>query len=390
MNCQFSALRALMLASIAITASASGLADEPVPELGQLEFAGASLALPMTEQNGHPKVIVDLGDGEEHIFIVDTGASVNVIDAAIAESLGFEVVGEMQIGAPGGPQINGNIVRAPLAHVGGAAIRDAEFVTMDLARFSGGTTQGILGLGLFRDYLLTYDYGRNEIHISRDSLSPGGPGVMPYSDHDGHIQVDMDVAGTTLATHVDTGSMVGFTLPIEMKETLALKPAGQGAAKARLVGGDRNVQLGQLDGDIQFAGSRYEDPNVGFMDPSPGYGNVGSRVLSDFVVSIDQKNHLIRFEKSARKEVAAAGGGPRRLGVQFRGFPGGSRLTVGYVEPGSLGEKSGLLPGDVLLTLNDRASEDYDIASLGALFRSAEPLHMEIDRDGKLQTIDIH
>ena len=83
--------------------------------------------------------------------------------------------------------------------------------------------------------------------------------------------------------------MVGFTLPIEMKESLALKQAGQGAAKARLVGGDRNVQLGQLDGDIQFAGSRYEDPNVGFMDPSPGYSNVGSRVLGDFVVSIDQK-----------------------------------------------------------------------------------------------------
>ena len=389
MNCQYSVLRVLMLASIIISANAPGLADEPVAEPGQLEFAGASLTLPMTEQDGHPKVNVDLGDGEEHIFIVDTGASVNVIDAAIAESLDFEVVGEMQIGAPGGPQIPGNIVRAPLAHVGGATIKDAGFVTMDLASFSGGTTQGILGLGLFRDYLLTYDYRRNAIRVSRDSLSAGERGVMPYSDHDGHIQVDMDVAGTSIATHVDTGSMVGFTLPIEMKDSLALKPAGQGAAKARLVGGDRDVQFGQLDGDIQFAGSRYEDPTVGFMDPSPGYGNVGSRVLGDFVVSIDQKNHLIRFEKSAQKKVEAAGGGPRRLGVQFRGMPGGRVLTIGYVEPASLGEKAGLLPGDVLLTLNGRPSEEYDIGSLGALFRGAEPLHLEIDRDGQTQIIEI-
>ncbi|MDH3266220.1 MAG: aspartyl protease family protein [Gammaproteobacteria bacterium] len=389
MNCQYSVLRVLMLASIIISANAPGLADEPVAEPGQLEFAGASLTLPMTEQDGHPKVNVDLGDGEEHIFIVDTGASVNVIDAAIAESLDFEVVGEMQIGAPGGPQIPGNIVRAPLAHVGGATIKDAGFVTMDLASFSGGTTQGILGLGLFRDYLLTYDYRRNAIRVSRDSLSAGQPGVMPYNDHDGHIQVDMDVAGTSLATHVDTGSMVGFTLPIEMKESLALKPAGQGAAKARLVGGDRDVQFGQLDGDIQFAGSRYEDPTVGFMDPSPGYGNVGSRVLGDFVVSIDQKNHLIRFEKSTGKKVAAAGGGPRRLGVQFRGMPGGSVLTIGYVEPGSLGEKSGLLPGDVLLKLNGKPGEEYDIGSLGALIRSAEPLHLEVDRDGQTQIIEV-
>ena len=60
MNCQYSALRVLMLASIVITANANalGLADEPVAELGQLEFDGASLTLPMTEQDGHPKVIV--------------------------------------------------------------------------------------------------------------------------------------------------------------------------------------------------------------------------------------------------------------------------------------------------------------------------------------------
>jgi hypothetical protein len=388
MKHQYTTLRTLVLAAVLAAAGPACVAEERATELGQLDFAGESLTLPMTGQGAHPKVIVDLGDGEEHIFIVDTGASVNVIDAAIAESLGFEVVGETQIGAPGGPQIPGNIVRAPLAHVGAATIRDADFVTMDLATFSRGTAQGVLGLGLFRDHLLTYDYGRNEIRVSRNSLSAGEPGVMPYSDHDGHIQIDMDVAGTTLATHVDTGSMVGFTLPIEMKESLSLMPAGQGATKARLVGGDRDVHFGQLDGDIQFADSRYENPDVGFMDPSPGYGNVGSRVLGDFVVSIDQKNHLIRFEKSVSKKVAAAGG-QRRLGVQFRGMPGGSVLTIGYVEPGSLGEKSGLLPGDVLLTLNGKPGEEYDTGSLGALIRGTEPLHLEVDRDGQTQIIEV-
>jgi predicted aspartyl protease len=389
MKYQYLALRALAMISIMVAVSTDCLAEEPSAELGQLEFAGQILTLPLTEQGGHPKVIVDMGDGKQHVFIVDTGASVNVLDSAIAESLGLEVVGEMQIGAPGGPQIPGKIVKAPLAQVGGATIKDAEFVTMDLAKFSGGSTQGVLGSGLFREYLLTYDYGQNELRVSRDTLSADEPGVMPYIDESGHIQVDMDVAGTTLATHIDTGSMVGFTLPIEMKASLALKESGRGAAKARVVGGDRDVQFGQLEGDILFAGSRYEDPNVGFMDPSPGYGNVGGRVLGDFVMSIDQKNHLIRFQKSAHKPGAAAGNAPRRLGVQFRGMPGGSTLTIGYVEPGSLGEKSGLLAGDVLLKLNDKPSEEYDMASLGALFRGTEPLRMEVERDGQMRTIEI-
>jgi len=387
MNNQHIALRILVLATVMVGLRC--FAEEPTPEPGQLQFDGESLILPMIEQGGHPKVIVDLGDGEEYVFIVDTGAGVNVIDGAIAESLGYEVVGEIQIGAPGGPQVPGDIVRAPFARIGGAEIERPEFVTMDLVEFSGGTTQGVLGLGLFREHLLTYDYGRNEIRITRTALSADQPGVMPYSDDGGYISVEMEVAGTTLATHVDTGSMVGFTLPIEMKESLTLKPSGLGTAKARVVGGDRDVQFGQLDGDIVLAGSRYEDPNVGFMDPSPGYGNVGSRVLGDFVVSIDQKNKRIRFQKAARKRVAATNGGPRRLGVQFRGMPGGGTLTIGYVEPGSLGEKSGLHAGDVLTKLNGKPSEEYDMASLGAVIRGAEPLSIEVDRDNQLQLIEI-
>ena len=387
---RYSVFHGLMLGSIVAVASTLCFADERVAELGQLDFDSQSLALPMTDKGGHPKVVVDLGDGETHVFIVDTGASVNVLDAAIAAGLGLEVVGETEIGAPGGPQIRGDIVRAPLAHVGGATIRNAEFVTMDLATFSGGSIQGVLGMGLFREYLLTYDYPHSEIRVSRETLSAEEAGVMPYKDVSGHIQVDIDVAGTTLATHVDTGSMAGFTLPIEMIESLTLKPSGQGSSRARVVGGDRDVQFRQLDGDILFAGSTYEDPNVGFMDPSPGYGNVGARVLSDFVVSIDQKNGRIRFQKSASKATTAAAKGPRRLGVQFRGMPGGQTLTVGYVEPGSLGEKSGFLAGDVLLKINDKPTAEYDMASLGALIRGAEPLHMEIDRDGQMQTLKIH
>ena len=378
-------LQVLTVSIFLVIGGRAALAVDPVPELGQLEFAGPSLVLPMKVQNGHPKVVVDLGDGEEYLFIVDTGASVNVLDAAIAESLGLETVGEMEIGAPGGPQIPGNIVGTSIAKIGPATIEAAQFVTMDLATFSGGTIQGVLGLGLFRDYVLTYDYGRGEIRVSRGSLSAGEPGVMPYNDIDGHIQVDMEVAETTVATHVDTGSMAGFTLPIELKESLTLMPGGQGISAARLVGGARKIEFGKLDGDIQFAGSRYENPDVGFMDPSPGYGNVGSRVLRDFIVSVDQQNHLIRFAKSMQEK----GTDRRRLGVQFRGMPGGSILEIGHVAPGSLGEQSGLQPGDLLMKLNGKPSEEYDMSTLGALIGGAEPLLLEVDRDGTTRIIEI-
>jgi S1-C subfamily serine protease len=161
------------------------------------------------------------------------------------------------------------------------------------------------------------------------------------------------------------------------------------AVRARLVGGNRDIHFARLDGDIEFAGRRYANPEVGFIDPSTGFGNVGSRVLSDFVVSIDQSNELIRFRKVAQRPAADSGNAPRRLGVRFRGMPGGGALTVAGVEPGSTAEQAGLLPGDVLLTLNGKPAADYDMAALGALFRSSDPLRIEVDRDGDTQTVEI-
>jgi Uma2 family endonuclease len=168
-----------------------------------------------------------------------------------------------------------------------------------------------------------------------------------------------------------------------------LKEAPVSGAKARLVGGERDIKLAQLDGNIQFAGLDYENQNIAFMSPSSGHGNIGGRILGELVVSIDQRNHLIAFQKSGRDVVAANDNKPRRLGVQFRGMPGGSVLTIGRVDQGSLGEEAGFLAGDVLLTLNDKPTEQYGMSDLRTLFGSAEPLTFDIERDGVSKTIQI-
>jgi hypothetical protein len=376
---------------LAVTAFAGqrSVAGDYEANLGEFSFAGDAAVLPLTKHQMHPRVIVDIGDGEQHEFIVDTGASVNVIDSGIAESRGYEIVGETEIGAPGGPQIPANIVKVPVAHVGNATIEDAEFITMDISGFSNGQTQGVLGLGLFRDYLLTFDQAGGRITVSRDTLSADEPGVVPY-DTDGElIQIDMDVAGTRVATHVDTGSMASFTLPAAMMQSLTLQEAPPAGAKARLVGGERDIQFAQLDGTIRFADFSYENPNIAFMSPSPGAGNVGSRILGELVVSVDQRNQLIAFREPANRAAAANDNKPRRLGVMFQGMPGGSALTIAGVDPGSLGEKAGLMAGDVLLALNGKPTEQYDMSELGTLIRSSTPLRFDVERDGQSRTVEI-
>ena len=383
MKTTISSRKPTFIASICLLFCHVVFAEEPAV----LEFSAGELVIPLKEGSVHPIAVVGIGDDAGLNVVVDTGASVNVIDTAIAEANGYTVIGETAVGAPGGAMVPANIVRIPELSIGTGVIRNAEFVTLDIRSMTGGLMDGVIGMPVFGEHLLTFDQAQNQIRVAQESLAPGSAGVIAYNDVSGHVQIDVDVAGTTVATHIDTGSMASFTLPVELETELPLMEASSGQSSARLVGGDRSVRHAQLDGDIVFAGKRYEDPSVGFMDPSPGYANVGSGILRDFVVSIDQRNRLIRFRQNTNE--AERDSRPRRLGVQFRGFPGGSSLTVGSVDSGSLGEQYGVMSGDVLVAVNDKPTGDYDMQALGAVIRGPDPLTLEFLRDGSPLTIEI-
>ena len=388
MNIQSRTAMALVMASLAMLASQSSTARDSSADIGEFNFSGDAVVLPLVKDSTHPKVVVDFGDGEHYEFIVDTGAGVNVIDSSIAESQGYEVVGEMDIGAPGGPQIPGKIVVVPLVRVGDATIENAEFVTMDVIGFSGGMTQGVIGIGTFSDYLVEYYIRGGQITVSQGSLSADKVGVIPYDGSKGQIEIEVDVAGTIVPTHIDTGSMGGLMLPGEMAASLPLIEAPMSGGKARLVGGERDIAHAQLEGNVQFAGLKYENLTAAFMTPSSGSGNIGGKILGQLVVSIDQKNHLIGFEKRLHDK-AVAKTGKRRLGIQFSGRSNIDSLTIGRVDAGSLGEKAGFLPGDALLTINDKPVEEYGMPALASLFGGSESLRIEVDRDGETQLIEI-
>ena len=377
-----------IVALAAVLAGHSSVARESDADIGEVTFSGDETLLLLQERELHPRLTVDFGDGEQYVFLVDTGASVNVIDTTIAESLGYEVVGETEIGAPGGPQIPSSIVAVPSALIGDTTVTDVDFVTMDILGFSGGRTHGVIGVGMFSDYLVTFDRGAGHIRLSSEELSAGQSGVLAYDPANSQIEIDIDVAGTSTVAHIDTGSMGEFMLPGDMMASLPLTKS-DATMKAKLVGGERDIQFAELQGNVEFAGMKFENPNVAFMTPSSGSGNIGSGILANYIVSIDQKNNLIGFQQPADGGAAAAANKPRRIGVQFKGAPGGGELNIGVVTPGSIGEQAGLLANDVLLGINGKSMQHYEMHELGALFGSQETLHLEIRRDGEPLVIEI-
>jgi hypothetical protein len=371
-----------VLSAPAVGATTQAREAAPAPVL---RFVGDAVTVAMPLKGDRHMLQVTIGSEGPFDFFIDTGSAVSVIDARIASRLGLVVTGTVPIGAPGGGTVDAGVVAVPVLRVGDLEIQSAAAVTIELSQFTGGLMQGILGMDVFREVLLTLDPAHDRAVVSRDRLAPGNPGVVRLNPNRENLGFEIDVVGHSFAAHIDTGAPDTFSLPLAAMDGLPL--AGpERRASAALVGSTRDVRSRQLDGAIRFAGLTYERPWVSFVSPSPPAVNIGSEILDRLVTRIDQASGLVAFTASAAP--APAGAAPRQLGLRLGG-PGADLSTVGSVDGGSLAEQAGLRAGDTIRTLNGRPMSEYDPATLGTLMRGSEPLTFEVDRDGRRAVVTI-
>ena len=367
------------------------LGQEP-GEGSRLQVATGEVRLATSSTAGRHLVEVRVGEAGPYRFLIDTGSRVSLIDRGIASELGLRTTGSTTVGAPGGAPVEADVVAAPILHVGELSARAVRMVTLDLVGMTGGTIQGVLGMELFDDVLLTLDPTHDVVVLSRGSLVPGDPDVIRFDPSSDGIDVPMMVAGTRVVAHLDTGSPGGITLPRDLMESLPLTSDSGRTGTAGMVGGNRSIETRQLRGVVQVGALEFRDPRITFLDPSPPYGNIGSQLLDGLVVAIDRRSGLLSLRRpegatpDPAMSVPPASRPPRRLGVRFGG-PGGSLSAIVAVDPGSLGERAGFRPGDVVVRLNGRPMSDYDVSALGDLIRGTAVLTWELDREGERVTI---
>jgi len=297
--------------SIAVTAgcAAAALAQHgdghprvPPPPVA-VDVPAAGTTLPMQDVGGRPVVDVRVNGKGPYRFILDTGATITVIDATLKDELKLPAVPGMRPASPGhGPAPE--IVSVDSLGVGSATLRGVTAALMPLGQLFTGEQRprGVLSASAFPGHLVTFDYPSRRIVVKRGALEAADSAVIhAYPEDDPLPTVPIRIAGHELRVHVDTGSGGGLMLPTRLLEELPLasKPVPAGTAKVH--NGEAPVTKARVDGAIVIGRYTLDLAEVSFADlrplPGPPRGNIGYGVLKDFVVTLDSRNRRVRLVK---------------------------------------------------------------------------------------------
>jgi CubicO group peptidase (beta-lactamase class C family)/predicted aspartyl protease len=257
---------------------------------------GGALA-PMHRIHRIPAVDVSIGGSKPYRFVVDWGANLLAISPAVAKELAL---------APLGRDVMGNqTVRIDALQVGGVRFRG--LVAAVVPFFEGKEEQGVLGLNVMRELLVTLDYPGAQIRFERGALpAEDGRGILSYRPSEGGGPIiPITVAGRADSAQLDTGASRWLLLPESAKTTRSWKsgpaPAGIGIGPQA---GARRMEEARLDGALSIGQFTVADPIVTFRPADRPQALLGSATLENFAVTLDQSNHRVRFQRAAAGPIA--------------------------------------------------------------------------------------
>jgi predicted aspartyl protease len=334
--------------------------------------------IPMDLAVVNPVIEVSLNGRGPYRLIMDSGAGAPLIlDADLAGELALKTDGTQKLGDPSNPHaIEAGIITLKTVEVGALRLEDVSALTWDQKLYTGpDRPRGVVGLGLFGNRIVTFDFPKQRFRVAEGSLPPpDGATILPARWE--HIpSIEIEVGGRKFDAHIDTGSMGYISVPDSAKEQLPLESSPVEVGRARSVASEFVVTEAPLKGTARIGSLTIENPPIRFM--AFPKANIGSELLRSLAVTFDRSNGRVRLD--AEGPIAP----PKkvRLGLKMRAL-GGDTLPVDGVEPGSIAEKAGVHVGDSIVRINGKLVGELGPGDISAAFRSSA-FTLTVVRDGR-------
>jgi predicted aspartyl protease len=275
----------------------------------QLHSADSAPKLPlefsMQVGEGMPTIEVMVNGQGPFVFGFDTGAQAGPrIDASLVEKLKLKVTGEVQATDTSrrNPQASATVKLDSLS-IGGLRFTDVTAVSRNYQNSPRPLkVDGILGLDLFAEYLVTLDFPAKKLRLEKGELPKAdGAEILDYKNDGGVAQVELSVGDKKIKAHLDSGNAIGtFVLPTAFVEKLSLAGEPRVVGRARSASGEMEIKQVQIKDVVKLG--RHEFPDAAVTYPALGdLGNVGVKVLSQFVITFDQQHERVRLTRAESK-----------------------------------------------------------------------------------------
>ncbi len=278
---------------------------ERAPGPQRTELHKPTVSVSMDDWGGRPVVEARVNGQGPFKLLIDTGTTFPAV-------LNNALVKNLKLAESGTRKLQTEDETLETVEIGTLAIGEAKFSSFPaICSDVGGCMPadshgivGILGLPLFQDCLLTLDFPKRRVRLESGTLPPPDGETIEYSGeekHDYGVTVTLSAAGVPVKAHLDTGSPALVTVLNKLQKELPLKGKPRVVGKARTPQGEAVVRSAMLDGTLKLGKHEWDKPRINFADLGPmltyDAGNIGSRLLKDFAVTLDQKNHRVRFRR---------------------------------------------------------------------------------------------
>ncbi len=272
------------------------------------EFQSTTIIVPASTKAQLLVIEAKINDRGPYRFIFDTGTSGIVLNADFASELGLTSTGKSHIGDPSNPNaFEADTHRIDKLSIEGAVFTGVEAISLEpppqIAQALKGT-RGIIGLSLFGDCLMTLDLRKKQMILERGELPEiNGVDILRLDVHgEKSPTVRLRVGGIDIDAHIDSGKPGGVALPTNMQDRFKLKGKPVVVGRGRTANSTFDVLAATLDGNVEVGGHVIKEPNLSFVSllDDPGVANIGTGILRDLRMTLDQKNGRIRFEDQRR------------------------------------------------------------------------------------------
>jgi predicted aspartyl protease len=342
-------------------------------------------------------------------WVLDTGASVTVLNRLTAERLGLEMQGSIEGRGAGEKTTEVNLIGGVTFSMPGVELRDQTVAAIDLEQIEkliGRQLDGILGYDFISRFVVELDYAQRQMHLhDRSSWSYDGEGQVVPIELEGsqpHVSGRLILNGRDPIEGrylIDTGAsgQLHLARPFTEKHALTtdLERSYEHSGGFGVGGRSRSI-VGRIDafelGALRFPGpvcAFSRDERGAHADPNAA-GLIGGQILERCRVFFDYERGSMILEPESNLEAPFA---VDSLGLQL--ITGGrddfhAFSVIGVVE-GSPADRAGLREGDELRAFDGKPMVEWTVDRLWRHVQSLNAdIEIEFERDGEPRRVIAH